>query len=174
MIRKYVKHIYYKYKARSFGRCGRNVIWGKNCSFAGNENIYIGDNVQIGRNSIIWSTVAKVIIKNNVILGPNVSIHSGNHEVHFVGKHIVNINNLEADSSCFGDIVIEEGVWVGDGVKILKGVKIAKGTVIGAGSVVIHDTEPYTIYAGVPCRKIGERFSKEQIMQHELKLSQNS
>lgn len=167
MVKRYLKKIYYLLISKKFGSCGHNVILGRNCSFAGEKNIYIGNNVQIGRNSIIWSTVAKVHISNNVVFGPNVSIHSGNHDIHFVGKHIIDVKNEEANQNCFSDVWIEEGVWCGDGVKILKGVTIAKGCVIGAGSVVNKSTEPYGIYSGVPAVKIGNRFTEEQIKIHE-------
>ena len=37
---------------------------------------------------------------------------------------------------------------------ILPGVTIGKCSVIGAGALVIDNVEPYSIYAGVPARKI--------------------
>lgn len=37
---------------------------------------------------------------------------------------------------------------------ILPNVRIGRGSVVGAGSVVTKDIEPYSIYAGVPAKKI--------------------
>ena len=37
-------------------------------------------------------------------------------------------------------------------------VTIGDGAVIGAGAVVTHDVGPYEIWAGVPAKKIGQRF----------------
>lgn len=55
-------------------------------------------------------------------------------------------------------LVIEDEVWVGARALILPSVsRIEKGAVIGAGSVVTKDVEDYTIVAGNPARKIGER-----------------
>ena len=51
-------------------------------------------------------------------------------------------------------IVIEDDVWVGARCQILKGVHIGARSIIAAGSVVTKDTEPYSIYAGVPAKKI--------------------
>jgi len=50
---------------------------------------------------------------------------------------------------------------------ILPGVHIGRCCVVGAGSVVNHDTEPYSVYVGVPARKIrdlktGERTGKKE------------
>jgi acetyltransferase-like isoleucine patch superfamily enzyme len=69
------------------------------------------------------------------------------------------------------EVTIEEDVWVGHQSIILTGVRVRRGTVIAAGSVVIRDTEPYSIVAGVPARKVGERFTKEQIAIHERKIA---
>ena len=33
---------------------------------------------------------------------------------------------------------------------------------VAAGSVVTHDVDPYCIYAGVPARKIKDRFESEE------------
>jgi len=58
-------------------------------------------------------------------------------------------------------IVIEDDVWIGTGTNVNKGVTIGKGAVIGCGSVVTKDIPPYSIAAGVPCRVIGKRGSKQ-------------
>ena len=54
-------------------------------------------------------------------------------------------------------IEIGNDVWIGYDVKIMPGVTIADGCVIAAGAVVTNDTEPYSVYAGVPAKKISER-----------------
>ena len=40
---------------------------------------------------------------------------------------------------------------------VLPGVTIGEGCVVGAGAVVSRDTEAWSIYAGMPARKIGAR-----------------
>ncbi|MFT3985086.1 MAG: CatB-related O-acetyltransferase [Lachnospiraceae bacterium] len=59
-------------------------------------------------------------------------------------------------------IVIGNDVWIGNGVRIKEGVTVGDGAVIGAGSLVLHDVEPYAVYAGVPAKKIRMRFPEEQ------------
>ena len=63
-------------------------------------------------------------------------------------------------------VIIGNDVWIGHGVTIMAGVKIGNGAVIGSGAVVTHDVENYSIVAGVPIKKIRDRFSKDVI--HEL------
>ena len=53
-------------------------------------------------------------------------------------------------------------MWCGYGAIVMSGVNIAEGTIIAAGSVVTHDTEAYSIYAGVPAKKIRDRFNSEE------------
>ena len=57
----------------------------------------------------------------------------------------------------YGKIEIGEDSWLGSHVSVLAGSNIAQGTVVGSKAVVTGETEPYSIYAGVPARKISER-----------------
>ena len=68
-----------------------------------------------------------------------------------------------ADMPLKGDTVIGNDVWIAAGVSILRGVTVGDGAVVGAGAVVTRDVEPYTIVAGVPAKKIGQRCSDELI-----------
>ena len=70
----------------------------------------------------------------------------------------------------YGDIVIDDGVWIGANATILSGVHIAEGCVIAAGAIVTDDTVPYGIYGGVPAKLIKMRFTQEQIEQHKIML----
>ena len=54
---------------------------------------------------------------------------------------------------------VEDDVWIGHRAIIFAGIKIGRAAIIGAGSVVTKDVPPYTIVAGVPAKKIGERFN---------------
>ena len=47
--------------------------------------------------------------------------------------------------------------WIASGVTVLPGIAIGEGAVIATGSVVTKNVEPYTIVAGVPAKKIGNR-----------------
>ena len=72
------------------------------------------------------------------------------------------------------EVTIGAEVWIGYQSIILTGVKIGRGAVIAAGSIVVHDVEPYTIIAGVPGKKVGTRFTKEQIAEHEQKIAEGN
>jgi len=53
-------------------------------------------------------------------------------------------------------VCIESDVWIGTRSSVLPGVTIGRGAVIGAHSLVNKDVPAFTIYGGVPAKKIGE------------------
>lgn len=144
---------------------------GKNCRITGNiivnspAKVRLGNNIYIGPYGIIYSTIKEVIIQDDVIIGPRVTIMTADHNIRNVGIEIINDSNIP--NECCGDVIIEKGVWIGCNVTILKGVTVGRGAVIAAGAVVTKDVEPYSIYGGVPAKRIGMRFTKEQILNHE-------
>ncbi len=59
---------------------------------------------------------------------------------------------------------MEDDVWVGHNAVILPGCRyVGRGAVIGAGAVVTHDVAPFSIVAGVPARKLADRFAPETV-----------
>jgi len=57
-------------------------------------------------------------------------------------------------------VVIEDYSWLSCRSVILPGVRVGYGSVVCAGAVVTKSTEPYSIVAGVPAKKIGERIKE--------------
>lgn len=68
---------------------------------------------------------------------------------------------------------IGNDVWIGYGAIIMGGVTIHDGAIIAAGSVVSKDVEPYSIYAGVPAKKIKDRFESDiELARHKAILKE--
>ena len=117
----------------SFRSCGKNVHIGEKSDIKGNRNISIGDDVKIGSHALLWTTRANIIIKEKVIIGPRLSIITGNHKVNVIGKYMADVTDEEKDEEDDQDVIIEKDVWIGANVTILKGVTVAEGCVIGGG-----------------------------------------
>ena len=59
---------------------------------------------------------------------------------------------------------ISDDVWISHNATIAPGCKaIGRGAIIGAGAVVTHDVPAYAIMAGLPARKLRDRFDAETI-----------
>ncbi|MDW1737813.1 acyltransferase [Vibrio sp. Vb2354] len=125
----------------------KSVQLESNCRIVGDPKIIIGSNLYINAGVHM---LGDIIIGDNVLIGPKSVIWGRDHGV---AKSEL-IRNQEHERK---PIVIEDDVWIGANVTILKGVTLGRGAVIGAGSIVTKSVEPYTIVAGNPAKKIGER-----------------
>lgn len=139
-------------------KCGKNVKIGAGCELKPLCNISLGDRVEIGPRALFWTTRAKINIGSDVILGPGVTIITGDHPTNIQGCTINSIKDEDKPSGCDQDVIIDDDVWIGCNVTILKGVHIYSGAVIAAGSIVTRDIAPNCIYGGVPAKKIKNRF----------------
>jgi acetyltransferase-like isoleucine patch superfamily enzyme len=93
----------------------------------------------------------KIVIGDDVLFGGGVSIFDNDfHPIDFrLRKSVDTIIGSE-------EVFIDNGVFLGFGVTVLKGVRIGSGAVVGAGSVVSRNIPEMEIWAGNPCRKIGD------------------
>ena len=129
---------------------GENPVFSPHVQIANPERVEIGDNVAINYFAMIVA-FGRIEIGNDVLIGPHVMIHSGNHKYSDPNAKIRNQDH------CYKPITIGDDVWIGAHAIILQGTSIGRGAVVGAGAVVNKDIEPYTVVAGVPATKIGER-----------------
>ena len=156
---------------KAMASCGKNVHIAEKCDIRGIENISIGHGSSIGRGSILWTTQARILIGNKVITGPNITIITGNHRIDLIGRYMADVTADEKRPEDDQDVIIRDDVWLGANTTILKGVTIAEGCVIAAGAVVTKSTEPYGVYAGVPAKRLADRFTEREVQQHIAALS---
>lgn len=113
---------------------GRDIEIGSNC--------HINDNIRLDN----------VIIKDNVMIARDCIVLGKMHQFEDVTVPMVVQGNKDIKPT-----IIDNDVWIGIRAIIMPGVHIKEGCIIGAGAVVTKDTEPYSIYAGVPARLIRKR-----------------
>lgn len=129
------------------------------------KDILADDYSYIGPNCLIYP---KVKIGKFSILANNVSILGSDHNYRIAGTPIIFSGR---DELC--ETIIGRDVWIGAYSIIMTGVKIGDGAIVAAGSVVTKDVLPYSIYAGIPARKIKDRFSEQEQEIHKKMLSDN-
>ena len=110
-------------------------------------NIHIKKNSSIGEFSFL-NSLEQIIIGENVLIAQQCYIGDAEHI--FAEKD----TPIKQQSNKTAKVIIEDDVWLGCGVKVMSGVTIGKGSVIAAGAVVTKDVPPYTLYGGIPAKKI--------------------
>jgi acetyltransferase-like isoleucine patch superfamily enzyme len=138
-----------------------------------NGNIFIGNNVDLGRNNTIeLNAGAKITFEDHVLLhqniliscnkeiffgkwsavAENVSIRDGNHR--FAANEYYRLQETVSEK-----IIIGEGSGIAAGCVVLPGTVVSKGAFIGANSLITkHDKiEENGIYGGSPLKLIKMR-----------------
>lgn len=119
-----------------------------------------GASLKIGKYSIItWHCLieggANTVIGNRVFIGPGTKLLTSTYE--FNGYYTNEFLPKETRNTKYGDIILEDDSYIGANCVIMPGVKIGEGALVGSNAFVNKDLEPWGIYVGSPCKKIGER-----------------
>ena len=126
-----------------FKHTGKNIVINKpfHCDYA--CHISIGDNFYANFDCIFLD-VNEIIIGDNVLLGPRVSIYTAAHPI----DPEIRCSGLEYGKK----IVIGNNVWIGGNSVINPGVTIGDNVIIGSNSTVTKDIPANVIACGNPCR----------------------
>lgn len=117
-------------------------------------NVLIGDMKynSIGEGTIIC---AGNIITTNINIGKhvilNLSCTTGHDTI--IGDYCSFMPTVNIS----GEVIIEEGVYIGTGAKIINQLSIGKNTIVGAGAVVAKTLPENCIAVGVPAKVIKMR-----------------
>ncbi|WP_158795497.1 sugar O-acetyltransferase [Pedobacter sp. L105] len=142
------------------GKAGTNVTFLApfHCDYG--KHIEVGNNFTANYNCVILD-VSKVIIGDNVLFGPNVSIFTAGHPLHPDSRN----SGYEYGIG----ITIGNNVWIGGNTVVNPGVHIGENAVIGSGSVVTKDIPANVIAVGNPCRILREITEADRQYYHKDK-----
>ena len=131
-----------------------------NCQLMDFVFIDAGNSLKIGKYSTLtWYCLieggANTYIGDRVFLGPGSKILTSTYKLN--GYYSIEHIPEECRGTDYGDITIKDDAYIGANCTILPGVTIGEGAVVGANALVNKDLEPWGIYVGSPCKKIGER-----------------
>ncbi|MEO8328075.1 MAG: acyltransferase [Nitrospirota bacterium] len=135
------------------------------------SSIVLGDQILLGRNSILSCNDSSMAIGNFVSIGPfcflvsrshltigsNVAIGAGTYMLGGGHAHDDPDVPVIQQARTSKGISVEDGAWIGIGAKILDGVTIGENSIVGAGAVVSKDVPPWTVVLGNPARVVEKR-----------------
>lgn len=117
--------------------------------------VTIGAHVHIASFSHIGAGGGEVIFGDYSGCSSHVTICSGLPDIRYL--HVSAAEPLALQHPVRRLTVIGRYVVLFAGAVIYPGVTIGDGALIGAGSVVTKDVPPWTVYGGVPARKLRDR-----------------
>lgn len=152
---------------------GTNVLISRKCSIYGASDISIGNNVRIddfcilsgditiGNNVHISAYVALygamgIVFEDNTGISARATIYSAMDD--FSGNFLVGPMHPEGNRNVTGGMVkVCRFAHIGAHSMIYPTITIPEGCVVGAMSLVNSNPEPWSIYAGIPARKLKPR-----------------
>lgn len=162
-----------------FAAVGRHVLISDKASLHNCGRIFLGDHVRIDDFAILSAGAAGIHIGSHVHiaafcglfgkekitladfsgLSSRVSIYSCTDD--YSGKSLTNPTVDDAYKKLYAaPVELGRHVIVGAGSIIMPGVRLDMGVAVGALSFVNRSCESFSIYAGNPLRKIGDRDSR--------------
>ena len=162
-------------------RIGDNVVIDDNCMIdakgSSNKGITIGNNVFVGRNSILYCKNGDIELHDNVSIGVNCTLFSSHKLAVYQNTQIAGyaylmsggvydyensgLKMIDQDSlPSKGPLVIGPDCWLGAGVMVLDAVCVGKACVIGASSVLSTAIPDHSLALGVPARVVKRLFPR--------------
>ncbi len=124
---------------------GKGVIIKPHVSIKYPWKLILMNHVWIGEE--VWiDNLEKVTLGNNVCLSQGAMILCGNHNYKKSSFDLI-----------VGEIIIEDGAWVGAKAIVCPGVKMGSHSLLTVGSVATSNLESYWIYQGNPAQKVRVR-----------------
>lgn len=127
------------------GSVGEKVWIAKTFNCDNGKKIHIGNNFT-GNYNLTILDIREVYIGDNVMIGPNTLITTVGHPLTPMGRR--------QHLGIAKPVTIGNDVWIGGNVTILPGITIGNNVVVAAGAVVTKDIPDNTLVGGVPARKI--------------------
>lgn len=177
-----------QYDYSQLKKCGEDVFISENVEIRRPHLVTVGNHVAIDTGVYITTQVeikdyihlspyitviggadSKIIVDNFVSIAAGSRIIAGSDQFMGDGFTSVTAPKEYRDTVEFSTIHFKQFCGIGTNVVIMPGITIAEGSVIGACSLVTKDTEPWTVYVGVPARAIKIR-PKDKMIEFAKKL----
>ena len=137
LLYKYVFRMKISWKTIIYGGCEIRSPW----------------NIRIGNSTIACGCVldgrSGITIGDNVVFGSFVHVWTQEHDVDDPYFRTLEHNKQP--------VIIENRAWICSDSTLLPGVHVGEGAVVASRACVTKDCESFTVYGGVPAKKIKDR-----------------
>lgn len=142
----------HKFKAKLLRWCGakigKNVEIMSSAKILGGFDLFVGDNVFIGHDAIIFgASGSKIYIDDHAKVGTRAVIVTGSHEYSIEYPSV-------AGPGIYKDITIKKGAAIDTNAIILPGKTVGEKAHVVAGAIVTHDVPDMVRVAGIPAKII--------------------
>ena len=172
-----------------FGALGKNVQVSRSCALYGMEHIHLGDQVRIdafttitasehhpvrlkgfnhiGVHCYLSGSGGGIVFERYAGLSSGVHLYSSSDD--YSGEAMTNptLPSAYTNSHC-GLIHLEAFSIVGAQAVILPSCKVGEGAVLGAFALATQDLKAWTIYGGIPARRLKARAQKPLMLSKQL------
>lgn len=132
---------------------GDNVRIDDFCILSG--NVTIGSHIHISAYVALYGSMG-IELEDYTGISPMTTVYSAMDD--FGGDYLIGpIHPEEKTHVTGGKVTIKRYSQIGTHCVVFPNITIGEGSVVGACSMVIHNTEPWTIYVGIPAHKLKER-----------------
>ena len=132
---------------------GNNVRIDDFCILSG--KITLGNYIHIGAYSALYGAFG-IKMEDFTGLSPRCTIFSASDN--FDGNYLISPTTLKQHKQIIGGkVLIKKYSQIGAGSMILPNLILEEGSAIGAMSLVTKSTEDWSVYAGIPAKKIKNR-----------------
>ena len=132
---------------------GDNVRIDDFCILSG--NVTIGSHIHISAYVALYGSMG-IELEDYTGISPMTAVYSAMDD--FGGDYLIGpIHPEEKTHVTGGKVTIKRYSQIGTHCVVFPNLTIGEGSVVGACSMVRHNTEPWTIYVGIPAHKLKER-----------------
>ena len=134
---------------RIFRKCGKNFKAFHQVKLSFGYNLEVGDDVIVHRH-VLLDDRGGIKIGNGASISDFANIYSHSHDI------------MDGRKITTPVTVIGEGVRVTYHATVMSGVHLAEGTMLGSFGIATRNTDPHSVYAGIPARKIKDKSTLDQ------------
>lgn len=168
---------------------GKNIFIGRNAILYNPEKLTLGHDVRIDDFTVISGTVT---LHNYIHISHFCGLYGGDEGIEMMDfsglSSKVNIYAVSDDYSgesmtnpmvpveykktmISAKVLLEKHSIIGNNAAVLPGVTISEGCSVGSMSLCSKSTEPWSVYVGIPARKIKDR--KKEILELEKRFKES-